>query len=191
MPPGAAATHAAPGLSSEEPWLTIPEGVLPAQNAPAEPGGARDAAAERQTAVRPELQRSSRPQKGRWLVVAVAALVAAAVALIVFVPAARLGVLPGHGTKPEASSAAAPILPKPAPPAPAPAPAAPAPAAGRSSAADAGGPSVYVVAAGDTLWAIAARLTGDPYQFGRLAIENGIADPDRIVPGQIIRLPRK
>lgn len=60
-------------------------------------------------------------------------------------------------------------------PAPAPTPPAPAPAAGRT----------YVVASGDTLSGIAARF-GTTYQ--ELARINGIANPNVILAGQVLRL---
>jgi Tfp pilus assembly protein FimV len=48
----------------------------------------------------------------------------------------------------------------------------------------------YVVKEGDTLWDIAARFTGDAQNYRGLAATNGIADPNLITPGQVIRLPR-
>lgn len=47
-------------------------------------------------------------------------------------------------------------------------------------------PSQYVVAAGDTLGAIARRFG---YSIDELAVANGIRDPDRIAIGQILVLP--
>lgn len=44
----------------------------------------------------------------------------------------------------------------------------------------------YTVRPGDTLWAIGARL-GVPADT--LARANGISDPDRLVPGQVLRVP--
>jgi nucleoid-associated protein YgaU/chemotaxis signal transduction protein len=49
----------------------------------------------------------------------------------------------------------------------------------------------YVVKEGDTLWGIAERFTGNPFNYPRIAGENRIADPDRIYPGQRIRLTRE
>ena len=46
--------------------------------------------------------------------------------------------------------------------------------------------TVYTVKAGDTLSGIAARF-GTTYQV--LAQINGISDPDRIYPGQTLRIP--
>jgi len=50
--------------------------------------------------------------------------------------------------------------------------------------------TLYVVKEGDTLWDIAARFTGDAHNYRGLAATNGIADPNLISPGQVIRLPR-
>lgn len=47
----------------------------------------------------------------------------------------------------------------------------------------------YVVQPGDTMWHISARLLGDPLAFERLAAVNEIQDPDRIVPGAVLKLP--
>jgi nucleoid-associated protein YgaU len=51
--------------------------------------------------------------------------------------------------------------------------------------------SEYVVREGDTLWSIARRFTGNPFNYPRIAGENRIADPDLIFPGQRIRLTRE
>ena len=45
----------------------------------------------------------------------------------------------------------------------------------------------YTVRRGDTLWAIARRYGTT---VAALAAENGIADPSRIYPGQVLRLPK-
>jgi len=49
----------------------------------------------------------------------------------------------------------------------------------------------YTVRPGDTLWAIAARVYGDPHQFQRLFAANPrvLASPDHIFPGQVLRVP--
>lgn len=49
----------------------------------------------------------------------------------------------------------------------------------------------YTVRAGDTLWAIAARVYGDPHQYPRLFAANPrvLASPDHIFPGQVLRVP--
>jgi nucleoid-associated protein YgaU len=49
----------------------------------------------------------------------------------------------------------------------------------------------YVVRPGDTLWAIAQRMYGDPYQYKRLFEANPrvLAAPEHIFPGQVLRVP--
>ena len=49
----------------------------------------------------------------------------------------------------------------------------------------------YVVRPGDTLWDIAQRLYGDPYQYKRLFEANPrvLAAPEHIFPGQVLRVP--
>lgn len=49
----------------------------------------------------------------------------------------------------------------------------------------------YTVRPGDTLWAIAAQVYGDPHQFQRLFAANPrvLASPDHIFPGQVLRVP--
>ena len=47
---------------------------------------------------------------------------------------------------------------------------------------------VYVVVKGDTLWGIAKRFTGNPFNYPRVARDNSIATPDLIFPGQRIKL---
>ena len=49
----------------------------------------------------------------------------------------------------------------------------------------------YTVAAGDTLSAICRRFYGDATLYGRLAAANGIANPNLIHPGQVLRLPAR
>ena len=49
----------------------------------------------------------------------------------------------------------------------------------------------YTVAAGDTLSAICRRFYGDASLYGRLAAANGIANPNLIHPGQVLRLPAR
>jgi chemotaxis signal transduction protein/LysM repeat protein len=48
----------------------------------------------------------------------------------------------------------------------------------------------YVVKEGDTLWDIAARFTGNAHNYPGVAADNGIANPDLIFPGQVVKLPR-
>ena len=62
-------------------------------------------------------------------------------------------------------------------------------AAAEQSGLSGGSASVYVVAPGDTLWAIAARMLGDGSRWEELAALNQIADASTIFPGQMIRLP--
>ena len=84
---------------------------------------------------------------------------------------------------PEAAAAeAAPAAteePAPAPePQPTPPPPAPEPAA-----------RTYTVVSGDTLWAIAERFYGDGSKYQQIADASGIANPDLIQPGQVLRIP--
>jgi len=46
-----------------------------------------------------------------------------------------------------------------------------------------------VVQSGETLSDIAARELGDSSRFSEIAVLNGIADPDLIFPGQVLRIP--
>ena len=45
----------------------------------------------------------------------------------------------------------------------------------------------YTVKSGDTLWAICKRELGDGGKYGEVAKKNGIPDPNKIYPGQVIR----
>jgi LysM repeat protein len=47
----------------------------------------------------------------------------------------------------------------------------------------------YTIREGDSLAGVAQRTYGDPALYRRLADYNGIADPDLIVVGQVIRIP--
>ncbi|WP_435592695.1 LysM peptidoglycan-binding domain-containing protein [Nocardia sp. bgisy118] len=49
--------------------------------------------------------------------------------------------------------------------------------------------SFYTVIRGDTLFGIAQRFYGDGNKFPIIARANGIADPGRIFPGQVLRIP--
>lgn len=49
----------------------------------------------------------------------------------------------------------------------------------------------YVVKGGDDLWDIAVRAYGDGYQWVKIAKENKLANPDIIVTGMELTLPRK
>jgi len=46
----------------------------------------------------------------------------------------------------------------------------------------------HVVGSGESLARIADNYYGDPGRFREIARDNGIADPDRIVPGSVLRL---
>lgn len=46
----------------------------------------------------------------------------------------------------------------------------------------------YTVRKGDCLWAIAKRELGDGTRYREIAEKNGIADPGRIFPGQVLKL---
>ena len=54
-----------------------------------------------------------------------------------------------------------------------------------------GGSMFYTVQKGDTLSAIAKRHYGDANAYGRIFEANRpmLADPDRIYPGQVLRIP--
>jgi Lysozyme like domain/LysM domain len=49
-------------------------------------------------------------------------------------------------------------------------------------------PGRYTVRRGDTLSAIARRFCGNPGDYPALAANSGIADPDVILPGEVVRL---
>ncbi len=59
-----------------------------------------------------------------------------------------------------------------------------------SSAAE---PSVHEVRRGDTLWMISRRYYGNPLLWPAIfgANHDQVADPDRILPGERLRLPAK
>lgn len=46
----------------------------------------------------------------------------------------------------------------------------------------------YTVQKGDSLWSIAKRELGDGTRYREVAQKNGIADPNRIYPGQVLQL---
>lgn len=50
--------------------------------------------------------------------------------------------------------------------------------------------SSYTVLKGDHLWNIAIRAYGDGYQWVKIAKENNLSNPNRILPGQVLTLPR-
>lgn len=49
-------------------------------------------------------------------------------------------------------------------------------------------PNTYTVKKGDTLWAIAKRLLGDGAKCWNLAKLNNISNPNRIYPGQVLKI---
>jgi LysM repeat protein len=51
-------------------------------------------------------------------------------------------------------------------------------------------PDTYIVVPGDRLWDIAERFYGDPNKYRLIADANNLADPDLIVPGQRLIIPR-
>lgn len=48
--------------------------------------------------------------------------------------------------------------------------------------------ATYTVQKGDSLWSIARRQLGDGTKYRQLAQKNGIANPNRIYPGQVLKL---
>ena len=108
-----------------------------------------------------------------------------------------------HSVPAPQAAAPAPAAPQPAPHAsPPPVPAGPLPAPRPAQAQPAQAQPVppptassqpfssspYVVKEGDTLWDIAQRLTGDPFNYRNLAGRNLIKNPDLIFPGQTIQV---
>jgi nucleoid-associated protein YgaU len=57
------------------------------------------------------------------------------------------------------------------------------------AATSAGGDRTYTIRAGDSLAAVAQQTYGDRDLYRMLADNNGIADPDLILVGQVIRIP--
>lgn len=47
----------------------------------------------------------------------------------------------------------------------------------------------YTVVKGDTLWAISKKYLGDGSRYKELATLNNIANPNKIYPGQVVKLP--
>ncbi|SCE66818.1 LysM domain-containing protein [Micromonospora viridifaciens] len=95
---------------------------------------------------------------------------------------------------PAAASAATLTAPHPAAASPAtsaaPHPAAASPAAPSARASsEAGEPAVYRVAKGDYLGTVAERYLDDFERYREVARLNRLADPDRIHPGQLLKLP--
>ncbi|MFJ9427610.1 N-acetylmuramoyl-L-alanine amidase [Streptomyces sp. NPDC101249] len=54
-----------------------------------------------------------------------------------------------------------------------------------------GATSTYTVAAGDTLWSIAASRLGDGARWREISTLNSLKDADAITPGQKLKLPKK
>ncbi|MEN8258637.1 MAG: LysM peptidoglycan-binding domain-containing protein [Thermodesulfobacteriota bacterium] len=50
---------------------------------------------------------------------------------------------------------------------------------------------LYVVEQGDTLWDISGKMTGDPFNFLKVADENKIDNPDLIFPAQKIVIQKE
>ena len=46
----------------------------------------------------------------------------------------------------------------------------------------------YTVQRGDSLWSIAKKQLGDGTKYKEIARKNGIANPNRIYPGQVLKL---
>lgn len=49
---------------------------------------------------------------------------------------------------------------------------------------------IHIVVKGDTLWAIAEHYVNNPYKYSRLAKLSKIRNPDRIYPGNRVRILR-
>lgn len=47
---------------------------------------------------------------------------------------------------------------------------------------------IHIVVKGDTLWDIAEQYTGDAFNYPQLAKRSGIKNPDRIYPGDRVRI---
>lgn len=58
----------------------------------------------------------------------------------------------------------------------------------RAVALKADAPDTYVVQPGDTLWSIAGRYLEDPWRWREVWRGNNLGDPNRIFPGDVLRL---
>src|SRR5918992_82770 len=114
---------------------------------------------------------------------------------------------PPAATAPEVATEEPPVEPSEPPPAPAaeeppespdvaattpatpPSPAAEEPAAAVETPAATGAPGTYTIAPGDTLGEIAARLYGDATRWRVIANANPGLNPNRLLVGQVIKLP--
>lgn len=76
------------------------------------------------------------------------------------------------------------VLKNPPPPPPAPASPPPPPANTQTPKE-----IVHTVVSGDTLWGILKKYGKDPTKYSQLAKYNGINDPNKIYPGQKIKIP--
>lgn len=50
--------------------------------------------------------------------------------------------------------------------------------------------NTYIVVEGDWLSTIAARAYGDIFSYKKIAVANNIQNPDYILPGQVLKIPR-
>jgi nucleoid-associated protein YgaU len=162
-----------PGIPTDELQRQVSEGAAqPKEETPEAPPPAA------------EVKRGDRPARRahplRFLAIAAGSLVVLVAAVILLVPAIRVRLFPGAAVK--APAVSGPVAGEPASPV--------SPGNGTQPGSTAV-PGDYVVQEGDTLWGIAARFTGDPHEFRRLASQNQIVDPDRIYPGERIRLAPK
>ncbi len=96
---------------------------------------------------------------------------------------------PAPEVKPEPPKPVAQAEPaKPEPPKPAPEPPKAAPPAAPAPIA-AGDGVWYQLKYGDTLWDLSSSFYRDPFRYGQIAVENGIANPDVIFAGRDIYIP--
>ena len=89
--------------------------------------------------------------------------------------------LPGFAEVPGPELPPPPPMHKPAPPVPPPAPA-PQPAQAQEYIR-------YTVKYGDTLWSLAKDFCKDPYMYKRIAKENNLESPDKLISGTTLIIP--
>ena len=152
---------------------------------PAGAGQTREAPADKPTPAHAKKSAPGHVRTGRRVLFAAAGAILLAACVIA---ALHFGVFRPRTTVPGAPAPAASETTPAATPAPAPTAAKQEITTGTDSSRSA--ETSYVVKKGDTLWDIAARFTGDAHNYRRLAATNGIADPNLISPGQVIKLPR-